>query len=163
MQLSNAVVRLDGSQLNTVYKKDVTPAEILVLKRLHGDDAVVDIRPTRVDRNRRHQSEFERLQHKYDRASTFVSTPGEEHKSVMASLFPGAMRKLPLTLEEIGLGHLMSDASIEAADRGAASEGETSSEGETEVFAPAAEEVEPDVEQEPPTGFGGFGAGNLAE
>lgn len=167
MQLSNLVLRLGGSVLHTVAKTDCTPAEILVLQRIHGDDAVTDIRPTRVDHTRRHQSEYERLQHKYDRASTFVSTPGEEHKQIMASLFPGAMKKLPLTLEEIGLGHLMSEASIAAAERHV-TQGATPDEGEeVELDAPAPEDEQPEADADdgvPPgaAALAGFGAGKLA-
>lgn len=163
MQLSNLVLRLGGSQLHTVVKTDCTPAEILVLRHIHGEDAVTNVRPTREDKTRRHQAEFERLQHKYDRASTFVAKPGDEHKSVMASLFPGAIKRLPLTLDDIGMGHLMSPASIAAAD-GAYVSVSTPAEGEeVELDAPKPEEDEGTRDEQAPGGFGGFGAGNLAD
>jgi hypothetical protein len=88
------------------------------LKKIHGDDACVDIRPTTVDANIRQEKEWERLQAAYDRAGGMQSAPGEEHKSIMGTLFPGAMKRLPTTLEEIGLGHLLSEASIASADAG---------------------------------------------
>lgn len=116
MQLCNLVLRLGGSQLHTVPMSKVTPAEILVLQHIHGNDAVTDIRPSKVDKTRRHQSEYERLQHKYDRGSTFTASPGEDRRSIMNTLFPGAVKKLPLTLKEIGLGHVTSPAAIRAAN-----------------------------------------------
>lgn len=117
MQLSNATVRIAGSVLHTVPKRDLTPAEIVVLRSIHGDDAVVNIRPTKNDRNRGHAAEFDRLAGLYDRSSSLQATPGEEQASLLARLFPGAMKKLPTTLEEIGLGHLMAPESIAAAER----------------------------------------------
>lgn len=119
MQLCNLTVRLGGSQLNTVPKLNATPAEILILRALHGDDAVVDIRPTKVDKKIRQEEEWARLSRDYDGGSIFTTAPGEESKSVMANLFPGAMKKLPTTLDEIGLGHLTSPASIKAAKKAA--------------------------------------------
>ena len=106
MQLCNITVRIGGSLLHTVPLTDATPAEILVLKHLHGDDAVVDIMPTRMGKTKQ-DSEWERLSAKYDKASS-MSVLGDSSKSIMASLFPGAMRKLPITLKEIGMGHLNS-------------------------------------------------------
>lgn len=116
MQLCNIIVRLGGSLLNTVYKQDATPAEILILQHIHGEDAVVDVRPTRVDKRRLVTEEWDRLVSLYDNASgPFTAQPGDEDKSVMARLFPGAMRKLPTTLKEIGMGNI--DGSDEPAPR----------------------------------------------
>lgn len=114
MQLCNLTLRHGGSLTSTVMMTNVTPAEILILKRIHGDDATVEIRPTKVDKNRRNDDEWERLALKYDRASTFVSSPGEERKPLMEQLFPGVMKKLPTTLKEVGLGHLLTPAAIKA-------------------------------------------------
>jgi hypothetical protein len=141
MQLANIVLRLGGSVLHTVPKDKVTPAEILVLQRIHGSDAVVDVRPAGEDKNRRHQAEFDRLTLRYDRASSFSSAPGEETKSIMQSLFPGAMKKLPMTLEEIGLGHMTSPVSIAAAEAHIAEP--TAGEGAEDEINP------PDVDDEP--------------
>lgn len=43
MKLYTAKVNLHGSDLNQVLKHDLTAAEIIVLKRIHGGDAVIDI------------------------------------------------------------------------------------------------------------------------
>lgn len=115
MQLCNATVRHGGSLLHTVHKTGITPGEILILKHIHGQDAVVDIRPTSFSKSIRQSEEFDRLAHTYDRASAFSGSPGETSKSLMSTLFPGAMKKLPTTLEEIGLGNLLSPAARRAA------------------------------------------------
>ena len=105
MQLANVMVKLGGDNNNIVPKAGVTPAEILVLRHIHGPDCVIDIRPAGFDKKRRHEQEYERLSQRYDRAAgSFTATAGEERKSVMATLFPGALRKLPMTLAEIGEG-----------------------------------------------------------
>lgn len=103
METANVLVRLGGDLGNAVPKIGVTPAEILVLKHIHGSDAVVDVRPAGFDKRRRHEEEYNRLAATYDRgAGEFVSRPGEEREGVMAKLFPGAMRRLPVTLADIG-------------------------------------------------------------
>lgn len=104
MQLANIILCLGGLITNTVQKLDVTPAEILVLKHLHGDDAVKDVRPAGFDTRRRPEKEFARLAAIYDAgAGSFTDTPGNEREGVLAKLFPGAMKRLPTTLEEIGI------------------------------------------------------------
>lgn len=110
MQLCNLTLRHGGSLLHTVPVQGATPAEILILKKIHGADAVVDVRPTKFDKRIRNDDEWDRLAHKYDRQSAFTSSPGEDSVSLMATLFPGAMRKLPATLDEIGMGHLAAAA-----------------------------------------------------
>jgi hypothetical protein len=114
MQLSNVMLRLGGSLQHVVPKTQVTPAEIMVLQRIHGADAVVNVRPVKFDRNRRHADEYDRLAQFYDGAAS-DNVPGEEAKSILKDLFPGAMKKLPETLEEIGFGHAHSAAAQAAA------------------------------------------------
>lgn len=115
MQLSNINLRLGGSPMHVIHKQGVTPAEILVLQRIHGNDAVVDVRPTKIDKNRRHAEEFDRLAHLYDRGAG-VETPDTDQKSILKELFPGAMKKLPVSLKEIGFGHVLSPAAIAELD-----------------------------------------------
>lgn len=117
MQLCNVTVRNGGSLLHTVPRLNVTPAEILILQRIHGEDAVVDIRPTRVDKTIRPEILWDQLVRRYERNTAFAPRPGDERKSLMAELFPGAVKKLPATLDEIGLGHLAGDAPIEKKPR----------------------------------------------
>lgn len=105
MQLSNVEVRLAGNVLHTVPKMGVTPAEIVVLQHIHGEGSVVDIRPTGKNSRHTHQQEFARLSGLYDRpvASGFGAKPGEEGETILSRLFPGALKKLPETLADIGM------------------------------------------------------------
>lgn len=64
MQIFNAYVNLGGEVVNSVAKRGLTPPEIYVLRRLHGDDAVVKIEHVGfadVD----HMDERERLDYEY--------------------------------------------------------------------------------------------------
>lgn len=107
MQLSYVTVRLGGSLMHTVFKKDVTPAEILVLSRIHGDGSVVDIRPTEYDKKRTQNGEFDRLARLYDRRRGISAGPDDKGNSgLLNEMFPGAMKKLPLTLGDIGMPEL---------------------------------------------------------
>jgi hypothetical protein len=90
MELCNATVRLGGSVGHTVEKVDLTPPEIAVLRRIHGQDAVINIAPVRMDK-RGHAVERARLEQLY----------GDQ---VVAEMFPGTMAKLPVMLKDIGLG-----------------------------------------------------------
>lgn len=97
MDLHNCVVRHAGNLGMTIDREDVTPAEILVLKALHGADAVLNIVKTRA-RNIDSRKEMDRLKAYY----------GDK---VVLDLFPGAAPVLPKTLREAGL-----DAQPEAPD-----------------------------------------------
>lgn len=105
MQLCSATVRLGGLLTSTVHLVGVTPAEIIVLQSIHGSDSVVDIIPTGAEPRSQHE-EWDRLSQKYDRHNSF-STPDGDDGSVMSRLFPGAVKRLPVNLKEIGLGDLL--------------------------------------------------------
>lgn len=119
MQLSSLTLRIGGSLLHTVHKADCTPAEIMVLQRIHGQDAVADVRPTKIDKSIRHNAEYERLAALYDRSGS-VDTPDGPSASILQQMFPGAIKKLPTTLKEIGMGQYATAASIAAVDAAAA-------------------------------------------
>lgn len=87
MQTYNAMLRLAGDLNNTVPKFGLTAPEIIVLKAIHGEDAVVDIQKSAMDK-RPHEDERARLEITYG------------HK-VVTSLFgpPFAGGKLPVKLE----------------------------------------------------------------
>lgn len=104
MQKCTVTVRLAGSLNNTVVKQNVTPAEILILRHIHGSDAVVDIRPTEFDERVRSEEDYDRLKVAYDPSNGgYASSPDEDAKSIMQALFPGALKKLPTLLSEIGI------------------------------------------------------------
>jgi hypothetical protein len=88
MQRCIATVRLGGNMKSTVVKQGVSPAEVLVLRRIHGDDAVVDFKPDGNDRGKA-VNEAERLRNQYGRQYT--------------ATFPGSHPKLPERFAEIGV------------------------------------------------------------
>lgn len=103
MKLYLCSVKLGDSNNHVVPNKPVTIPEIAVLRRIHGDAAVTDIRPYKVDgkdqmklrdgRPITDAEERERLAQRYQR--------GEEAIRIDA-LF-GAMGALPKSLREIGI------------------------------------------------------------
>lgn len=86
MNLYNCIVSLSGNILNQVPKREISPAEISVLRVLHGDDAVVSINKVRSTK-RSHAVERGKLEGVYG-------------KPVVASLFGPAIAgaKLPVEL-----------------------------------------------------------------
>jgi len=113
MQRCECTVRLGGDITNTVHKVMVSPAEIVILRHIHGgDDAVVDIKPTGMD-NMPHANERDRLNYTYG-------------KEVVEKVFPGSFAKLPVTLKDIGHGRESEDDAEEESE-------EESSDQEKEV------------------------------
>lgn len=104
MQLCDLEVRLNDSAGHTVFRHDATPAEIIVLQAIHGQSAVVNIKPTRMDK-RSHYEEWERLQGLYGKPTDGLMDAG--NGDLLQKLFPGAQKNLPVTLKDIGMGHLM--------------------------------------------------------
>jgi hypothetical protein len=103
MQICDAEVRLAGNVYHVVPKQGLTPAEIYVLREIHGSDAVVNIRPVKEDDKRGIAEEFGRLKRLYDGAS--INAPDEDgpRKISLERLFPGAMKKLPKRLSDLGI------------------------------------------------------------
>lgn len=89
MQTANCHVRLSGDINNEIFKAGVTVAEIVVLRAIHGDDAVVKVQGTGNDK-RAHAAELDRLKQTY--GAKFVDT-----------MFPGAYPKLPVNFKDIGI------------------------------------------------------------
>lgn len=67
MKLYNARVRLGGAITNEVNKKRLTAAEIIVLQRIHGADAVQAIAEIGIVQNRSDRRERDRLLQTYPR------------------------------------------------------------------------------------------------
>jgi len=110
MQICSCLVRLNGSPVHTVAKGDVTPAEILILQEIHGKDAVIDIKPVRMDK-RSHPQEWERLSMAYGRAPDGLMDAG--NGNLLEKMFPGAQKQLPIDLKDIGMGHLLNPTRAE--------------------------------------------------
>lgn len=90
-QKATGTVRIAGSLLSTVQKTGITPAELIVLRQVHGNDAVVQLQAERMEiKGESASEELERLEKTY----------GPE---VVAKAFPGHSPKLPKTFKEIGI------------------------------------------------------------
>ena len=98
MQIANALLALAGERDNTVPKYDVTPAEVLLLRALHGEDAVTDIVILDATKNVKSAEERERLYGAYAR-----NTPEGRRCPELDALFPGVAARLPETFDDIGL------------------------------------------------------------
>lgn len=139
MQISSATIRLAGSLNNTVRKENLTPAEIVVLQALHGQDAIIDVLHER-DERRSHNDEYERLSAIYS-PNTNLSTPDGERPDIMQKLFPGAVKKLPTNLIEIGMGEVANMAITVAARQTADEKGFLEEESEEAEAARLAKEL----------------------
>lgn len=98
MELVDCTVRLGGSLQHTVRKHNITVPEIVVLKAIHGDDAVVEMVLLDKIAKRSNAAELARLSQVYE-------PMGEKdvNKGLLRSLFPGHAPALPRTLSEIGI------------------------------------------------------------
>lgn len=92
MQHCSAVVRLRGETQFEVAKPDVTVAEIVVLRAIHGQDAVVRIQPTRMCKTP-HAQEIERLR------GIYATDP--KGAELISGLWPGFNPRLPVSLKDI--------------------------------------------------------------
>lgn len=89
MQIVDAEIQLSGSIKNTVMRTGVTPAEIVLLRHIHGHESVVNVRPRKNDK-RPHEGEVDRLKARYGSAK-------------FSEVFTGFVPKLPVYLKDIGL------------------------------------------------------------
>ncbi len=92
MELCTCTIRHAGNLGMTIVKgpeQAVTPAEIVILREIHGHDSVVDVAFAR-NTNRSNAEELHRLRAYY----------GEK---VVERCFPGARPQLPTTLGEASL------------------------------------------------------------
>jgi len=93
MQLANAIVSIAGNINHTVLAIDLTPAEVIVLKAIHGDAAVNEI--VMVGKNDVSCAEEKgRLQRKYDK---------NPNRAYVEKLFPGHSPALAKTFKEAGI------------------------------------------------------------
>lgn len=109
--LYSCKVRLGGSVLNEVPKIGVTAPEIEVLKKIHGDDAVLDIKRTgHVERT--YMEERERINDTYANLASNIDGQREKKLRLIRDLFGNDRLPLPTELEEI-------DAAAEAEEKAA--------------------------------------------
>jgi hypothetical protein len=88
MQRCTATIRLAGDMKNTVVRHGLSPAEVLVLRHIHGNDAVVDFKIDGDDRGKK-IDERGRLEARYGRK--------------FREAFPGANPQFPDKLSDIGV------------------------------------------------------------
>jgi hypothetical protein len=75
VKLYSTKVRLGGSVMHEIRKDDVTPAEIAILRILHGNDAVLEITATG-DTDRDDEEELDRLRAAYDEGLNAIEPRG---------------------------------------------------------------------------------------
>lgn len=88
MDYATAQIRLAGELHSTVIK-EVSAPEIAILRHIHGEDALIDIKKSR-SATVSQADERDRLDRVY----------GEE---LMKKLFPGLSAKLPMDLADVGV------------------------------------------------------------
>lgn len=89
MQLYRCTVNHAGNRDMRIHKEGMTAADIVILRRIHGAEAVNDVVATKETR-RAAVKERDRLVETYGRRK-------------FAESFPGPLPRLPLTLTEAGL------------------------------------------------------------
>jgi hypothetical protein len=95
MQFADVTVRLSGDINFSIEKANVSVAEIMLLRAIHGgEDAVTNIRPTAVSRG------LAAKKIKDDMLQKYAGTSGEP---LIEKMFPGIDPRLPKTLKDIGL------------------------------------------------------------
>lgn len=105
MQLYRCQIKHAGKPYTVIHKEDVTPADIVIMRQLHGTDAIANIEPTRESRDSAVKVR-QRLKDTY----------GEK---VFARCYPGLTPMLPRDLAEAGLredGRSLEDVAAEEAD-----------------------------------------------
>jgi Mg-chelatase subunit ChlI len=114
MQSANCLVQLlnsNGPHKNEAFKTGVTPAEVVILRSIHGADAVNGFSRVVMDK-REHRAELDRLRRRYGAAT-------------VDRVFPGHSPQLPVRFSDIGIdvnadeaGDEQEDAKAEAPRRG---------------------------------------------
>ena len=100
MQTCTVEVLLGGNVKNTAILQNVTPAEVQILRQLHGLNSV-QFRGERDEAKHRHSEEVERLRDKY---RTSDPTIMGAKIPVFDRVFPGVSPKLPIRFSEINFG-----------------------------------------------------------
>ena len=91
MKIYDCKVRLSGSLLNEVPRRHVPAGEIMMLRGIHGDDAVIDI----VESGENDQTKaelWERINSRYGRAKV---GEGDDAIRVLPQVFPLGVNQLP--------------------------------------------------------------------
>lgn len=98
MQHARCLVRINGDIGNIAAKAPVTPAEIVMLRAIHGADAVsgVALLNGGINDKTSHAEELARLK-------VIYTAQNEDGKAIIDTVFPGHSPTLPTTFDEIGI------------------------------------------------------------
>lgn len=101
MQTANIMLAIGGDRGNTVPKYAISVAEIVLLRAIHGEDAVFDVEPLEapaMDEGMAisNRAELNRLRRIYDAKDA-------DGNRVVDQVYPGAAARVFETLEEIDL------------------------------------------------------------
>lgn len=96
MQRANCFVRLNGDLGTNITKYGITPPEAVVLRRLHGPDAVNQLTLVSGNDKTPHAEVMEELLKQYTARNKDSNVP------VVLELFPGINPRLPTTFAEVG-------------------------------------------------------------
>lgn len=113
MQRANCFVRLSGDLGTNIPKYGITPPEAAVLRRIHGPDAISEIRLIGGNDKTPHADIMDQLRRQYTARNKDSNIP------LLVELFPGVSPRLPTTFEELGFaleGAEVKPAKREAAD-----------------------------------------------
>lgn len=139
MELANIMLNVGEDGSSIIPRWGVTPAEVAVLRLIHGDDAVNDIQILEGEaltdgKKRTHRQEIARLMDVYGKP-----TPeGGREAPAVSRLFPGAAARVFESFEELELDESLYKATGRAT---------TKPESETPVEAPPADALVPLTDQ----------------
>ncbi len=151
MQTANIMLALGGNRDQVIPKFNVTPAEVAVLRQIHGDDAVTDIDPCG-EVTRKNRDERQRLVETYGRR-----IDGNRHVApAVDALFPGAAARVFEKFEELDLP----DDFYKAATRVAPARVEREEEPAAEIFEATTEGQGGEGAENPDAGMGGADEGD---
>lgn len=97
MQQANISLMLGGDRGQIIHKYAISPAEVTILRAVHGVEAVHEIE---IIKGKIERSDREELEHL---AAIYGQATDGENNNIMRTLFPGAGAKLPKNFAELGI------------------------------------------------------------
>jgi hypothetical protein len=130
MQTANIMLALGGNMGQTIQKFGVTPAEVAVLREIHGNASVFDIQPLDEEIERTSREERTRLLEIYGKP------PGSREMSAVEFLFPGAAARVFEAFDELEIDESFFKATGRAKPKAAAAPEEDDEDDDEVVTAP---------------------------
>lgn len=97
MQYGKFEIQLGGQMTNTIIRDYMTPAEVEIMRVMHGPESIHPIHITETKRGVTNEDEVERLRARFK---------SKNSQAAFNSLYPGAYPKLPSLFSEIGLSKM---------------------------------------------------------